>query len=184
MGLRRLRPAGGGAPTPYRRGDLVYRYVASDDEDKIGMTAEALLALAKSEGKGPAPLLHLGGKLHTRVTQDKRAVVKRGSGSPAVAMPLISCACIILLGKSASVVFHAFTGDIDKNQVRALLKEIGEQDGTSVIAIYAVPEEWDDRFQEQADHLVEADIPTERIVCVEKARIHFGVNAKGEVGHL
>lgn len=152
------------------------------------MSISGLVQRAQGHGGGPIPFLAPGGG-QTMVGQGHSSVVNFAAGAhKTVAIPLITCASVILASTDANspaqaVVYHATAGDIPAGMIPLLHAAIGAPPLASLLAVYATPRPWDNNYQADAMKLQAFGIPANQVIYLEQIPgATFGINTHGQVG--
>ena len=162
----------------------MYRYRIDHRKPQSSMNFTLLLQLAKTVDKGPIPNLFLANLNITRVNPEQTCKLSFGTKQAAIAYGLITCAAVVIASPKGILLYHAGSGSIPKAVAKTLLLEleITAANAMAAVGIYAVPGEWDNRYQQDAQELVDAGIPDNNVVLIEKVGANFGINQMGQVG--
>jgi hypothetical protein len=141
-----------------------------------------LLQKAKNMGGGPIPNLFPFGLDITQVNQGQTCQLKFVIDQPAIAYGLFTYAAVVIVCPTVIALYHALAGHIPEGYVQFLLQNLQVTELEKVVGLYAVPDEWDNTYQKDVQKLVDAGIPDNNVITMDKIGASFGVNSMGQVG--
>jgi hypothetical protein len=159
-----------------------------------GMPISTLCDWARTTGRGPGPVLPVGGPSQRLKETHPPGVIEFGPPqNTLVAWGLQTCAGVVLVSTDPAaplraVVYHALAGVLKDGVVAQMHQLLGGGAGVplpipSLLAVYAVACPWDPRYNAQAMKIENYGVPANQVVIIERVPAYgFGVNSTCEIG--
>jgi len=154
-----------------------------------GMSISLLFDWAQLNGGGPGPVLPAGGPSQRLREIDPPSVIEFGpTPNRAIAWGLQTCAGVVLVSKDPNapplaVVYHAPSGLLRDDMVAQMLGLLGGPPIMSLLAVYAICNPRDPKYEAQAMKFQNYGVPDNQVVFIERLPEYgFGINSLSQIG--